>query len=91
MAEVKGIKETTDVVVAANTLVISIIKAFKGGFDVGDIKTIIEENAVTLKNAIEGVGEVPAELKDLSLEEIIQLIGTEGTFLPELLKVILGK
>lgn len=84
MAESKGIKETTEVIVAFGDAAILVGGAIKTCGK--DPKAIAEYIAAELmktpatiddfKAAFEGIREVPAEVKDLSLSEIMQLSRT---------------
>lgn len=76
----KGIKETKEVVDAAVAIALVVIKHAKDGFQVGkDSAAIVGEllsnddvKAVIAK-AVDGIKEVPAEIKDISGEEGVEL------------------
>lgn len=68
-----GIKETKDVLVAVNKLAVDTIKAAKDGLDLSDLSVLVGA-LDEIKNAVEGAGEISAEMKDLSREEAQQLM-----------------
>lgn len=68
-----GIKEVSEVVKAVNKLSVDVIKGLKDGVQFDDIDIIIA-NIDSVKQAIEGVDQVGAELKDLDLNEIKELV-----------------
>jgi len=80
MAEVTGIKETRELLTALGDLSAVVAKAVKPGGQASDIAsriaaavvvnpTLIEE----IKTAADGISSIPAELRDLSLGEILEL------------------
>ena len=80
-----GIKETVDVLDAMGSLSVLIYKAQKDGGSAQEIGQRIATALMTspetinaLKAAADGIKDVPAELKDLSLTEILQLLATAG-------------
>ena len=69
----EGIKEIREVIEAANKLSCDVIKGLKDGVQFDDINIIIK-NIDSIKTAIEGVDKVGAELKDLDLNEVKELV-----------------
>ncbi|UOF77046.1 hypothetical protein [Caudoviricetes sp.] len=86
-----GIKETSEVIIAANELAISIVKAIKDGFSISDIPEIIKANFENVKNAIDGCGQVTTEVKELDTAEIGQLVALEVNYIPKIIEVLFNK
>jgi hypothetical protein len=78
MSEVKSIKETKELFKGLG-LIVKTAKAVAadGKVDFSDLSSVIElaKNSSVLVEAVKDVKEVPAELKDLSKEEILEIIG----------------
>jgi len=76
-----GIKELLEVLNAVEALSVDAIEHLKDGVGLDDI-SVLTENITLIKDAVDGVGEVPGELKDLDAEEIKQLLlkGTDMVF-----------
>lgn len=77
MSEVKSVKETKELLIGMGeaTKIIKLIA--KDGITAADlihIKTIAESLPV-MKDAVEGISEIPAELKDLDESEVLEIIG----------------
>lgn len=77
-----GIQETKDVMVALADLATIVIKAARGGGTVADVAERVKQAVQAcpalvqdLKAAVDGATDVPAELKDLSFAEGIELGG----------------
>lgn len=80
MAELKGIKETKELLTALGGLSTVVAKAVKGGGSASDISSRIAAAVIAnpllieqVKTAADGISEIPAEIKDLSLGEILEL------------------
>ena len=80
---------------AANEITILLITLLKDGFQVyKDFSAIFskiredESFRNVLKEAYTGIGKVPAEMGDLDMGEIVQLVGTQTGYLPRLLEAI---
>lgn len=73
MAEKIGLKETKEIIVAVKALAIDVIEGVKDGISMDDL-TILFKNMDKMKVAMEGVGEVGAEMKDLDMLEIKELV-----------------
>lgn len=72
------IKNLKEVLAAVNLLSCFVIKQVKDGIDLSDATALVsflmaEENQKMLKDAIDSIGQVPAEVKDLSLAEGMEL------------------
>lgn len=85
MAEVIGIKETLDVIRAASDLAVMVFRVQKGGGAPAEIARklvvalIANPNAInSLKEAADGIGQVPAEIGDLTMKEIFELVREAG-------------
>lgn len=89
-----GISETAEVLVALNELSLVIIKHARDGLNVADVPAIIIELMANdayksaLGRAIDGISAVPAEVKDLQLEEGFELAKTQFSYLPKLLEAM---
>lgn len=74
-----GIKETQELAIGAIALGFHIVKLLKDGFQAADVGALMlklqtdPEFAAKLKAAQENVGEVPKEIKDIDLNEGLQL------------------
>ncbi|MCK6470884.1 MAG: hypothetical protein L6Q38_02515 [Nitrospira sp.] len=84
-ANPKGIKESLEVLRACKDVAVLVYKAKKAGGSVAELGQRIAGLLMTnpqavqdLQNAAEGIGEVPAEMKDLSLLEAFQFIAEAG-------------
>jgi hypothetical protein len=67
------IKETKELLVAISGLSVSIAEKAKDGLSLTEIMAVLSENVENVITAISGISEVPAEMKDLSKEEIVEL------------------
>lgn len=88
MAEVVGVKDIKDVLKAVNLLSIFIIKQVKNGVDMTDATALVaflmaSENQAILKDAVAGISNLPAEIKDLSLGEGLELATMLIASIPE--------
>jgi hypothetical protein len=80
MGEPKGVKETTELLVALGGVSVAVALAVRAGGSPADIAGRIAARLMAnpalldgLKAAFDGISEVPAEIKDLSLGEILEL------------------
>jgi hypothetical protein len=97
MADEKGIKEITEVLEAAGALSVLVYKVQKGGGTPSEIGQRIaialmqNPDVITkLKVAADGIGEVPAEAKDLTMIEGLQLIAVAGKIAAECAVAVKG-
>jgi hypothetical protein len=77
MAE-KGIKEIVELLDGVKVLAIEAKQALAdGSIGMGDLKELLDlfSNVGVLTAAVQGVGEIPSEIKDLSGEEAQALVG----------------
>jgi hypothetical protein len=80
MAEVKGIKETKEVVEAALIIGLLVLKSMEDGkLSLGEgldiAKELLDkENREKFVVAAQGIKELPAELKDLSMDEVKEIV-----------------
>ena len=72
MAE-KGIKEILEILDAVDSLTVDAIVALKDGLSFDDIG-VVTGNLTKIKDAVDGVTEVGAELKDLDFSEVKVLV-----------------
>ena len=83
-----GIQETLDVLDAVQSLTVDAITAFKEhGVALEDI-TVVMTNLGKIKTAIEGIGQVPAEIKDVDLAELKVLINKAIDMVDAILKAV---
>jgi hypothetical protein len=75
-----GIKETKEFLDSSNDIIVTAIKVGKDGIDLGkDTQIIVEEMIANaefrshLGAAIDGMKQIPAEIKDLDFMEIVEL------------------
>lgn len=77
MSEAKGIKETKELFDGLALVAKSVKAVMKDGkVDLSDVGTLVElgKNIDVLSSAIDNIGDVPEELKDLDKAEILELI-----------------
>lgn len=91
MAEVMGVKETKELLVGVNELSIELIKHFKDGIQVADALAIVDDFKTNpdllaaIMAAKDNIQAVPAEVKDLSLAEGIELALAQAAYVPKLI------
>jgi hypothetical protein len=89
-----GIKETKEVLLAANELTLVIIRHVKDGVSVSDIPAIVSDLIASdsfklaLVDAVTGVTNVPAEIKDMDFSEGMELGKVELDFVPKVLEAL---
>jgi len=89
-----GIEETKEVLVASNELGLVIAKHVKDGPQATDIAAIAMELfgsdafKLALVKAIENVKQVPAEVKDIDLEEGLELAKLQLQYIPKFLEAL---
>lgn len=77
MSEVKSIKETKELFAGLGLVAKEVKGALADGkLDLSDLKFVLDlgKEHQVLVDAVQGVGEVPAELKDLDKEELLEII-----------------
>lgn len=96
MSEEKlGIKELKEALVGAQDLAVLIIKNLKDGLQLGkDVAAVVaellsnEELKASLAAAAEGISKVPAEVKDLEVSEVLDLVGSEVEQVKKILEAL---
>lgn len=89
-----GIQETKEVLIAANELTLVVIKHVKDGVAVSDIPAIVSEIIASdsfklaLVDAVKGVTNVPAEIKDIDLTEGMELGKVQLAYVPKILEAL---
>lgn len=84
-----GIKETKEALVGVNELAVLLVLRLKDGAGFDDIMAIWEklgndqEFKQKLSDAVKGISEVPAEVKDIDLNEGIDLARLQLDYLPK--------
>jgi hypothetical protein len=81
MPETVGIQQTKELMVALGDLSAVVAKAVKAGGQASEIGSRIAADLVTsptlvaeIKAAADGISEIPAEIKDLSIGESLELL-----------------
>jgi hypothetical protein len=88
---VAGIKETSELLEAVNHITIFLIRRLKDGADFKDAIAIYKKLAhdEEFKNMIEVAYNnsrvIPAEIKDLDYQEVIQLLSLQFKYIPEII------
>ena len=74
---VKSIKETKELLIGMGEATAIIKKIAKGGITASDLIHIksIADSLPILKDAVEGISDIPSELKDLDEVEVLEVIG----------------
>lgn len=74
----KGIKETKEILAAFEVIAVAVKKVMKDGkVDLADAAVLVELGAAfpVLAAAFEGIKEIPAEVKEIRVEEALELVG----------------
>jgi hypothetical protein len=93
MAEKKGVKEISELIIGGFSLTGIFIKHLKDGFDPTDpVKIFLAIQAdPAFKEAIKGINSVPGEFKDIDMTEIFELSVLTLNEAKKLVLGILGK
>ena len=89
-----GVKETCDVISAANELAIIIIQHVKANPTPAGIPALVidlvsnEQFKKSLTEAIENISQVPAEIADISLTDTFQIMQTQLSYVPMVLSAL---
>lgn len=89
-----GIKETKEALIGVNELSLVLIKHLKDGAQLTDIMAVVDdlknnpELLEKLKAAKEGIEQVPAEAKDISLIEAGELLMTQVGYVPKIIAAL---
>jgi len=92
-----GIKETRELLVAVNELVIFLIHLLKDGVQGTDFidlyKKVTEDDAfrIMLLEAYSGIRSVPSEMKDIDVYEAVALSSLQLSYLPRIIEQIKDK
>lgn len=84
------VKETNEVLIAVNDLTLELINVFHDGAQLTDITAILsyissnEDVKKALLAAYENISAVPTELKEISLEDGLDLAATQISFVPKI-------
>ena len=91
MSEERGIKETKEMMKAINELAMFLIDRFKDGVQMADFVKFYSammmdsEMKAMVKKAYDGYEAIPAELKDIDLEEASELISEQISMVPKII------
>lgn len=90
--EAQGIKETKEALIGAVALAVVVIKLSKDGLAMDDLSALVAkfvsdpEFRAKLEEGAKGIEKVPAEIKDISFAEGLEL----AAVLPQLLEALKG-
>ena len=88
------IKETKDALVGINELSILLITLLKDGISLNDFSVLFEKVVkdeafkAKMEEAYNGIAQVPQELQDLSLSEIIELATLQVGYVPKIIDAL---
>lgn len=88
----EGIQESKDLLVAVNEVSIHLVKLMKDGVQLEDaaalMALVVADGDLKLKlfAAYENAQKIPAEMKDLSLQEGLELAGIQVSYVPRLVE-----
>lgn len=89
-----GIKETNEILIAANEVGLLAVKRLKDGFGFDDFQAFYAafvndaEFKAKLQAGWENMGEVPTEIKDIDFAEGGQLVMTQVSYIPKYLEAL---
>ena len=89
-----GIKETKEALIGANKLSVLMMRRLKDGVGIDDAFAIYDklktdtEFRQALVDAYQGIEKVPAEVKDLDLNEAVELIGVQVSYVPKMIEAL---
>lgn len=82
-------KETKEVLVAVNDLALELVNVFKDGVQLSDVTALLthissnEAVKASLYAAYENISKVPAEVKEITLEDGLELASVQLGFIPK--------
>lgn len=91
-----GIKETKEVLEAGHAVTLEIVKLTKDGIQVTDAITLATDLLMNpafkekIVAAIENIKQVPAEIKDLDVMEIVEITKYEFENIPKIIEALKG-
>lgn len=89
-----GINETKEALVAVNEIALHIVKLLKDGFQASDVVAFFDvlkndpEFSAKLLAGFNGIGKVPAEIKDIDINEGMDLLMCQVGFVPKFLEAL---
>lgn len=92
--EKMGVKETKEIIVAANEITMLLLRHFRDGIQVSDFADIFaeistsEEFKSALFQAYEGFSKIPSEMKDIDVNEAIELSSLQLSYIPKILETL---
>ena len=84
------VRETKEVLKAMNEITLFLIEALKDGVDFSDFVdfynkvTKDQKFSILLRDAYDGMGEIPEELSDLDMREGLELIQLQLDYIPKI-------
>ena len=90
----KNIKETKEMLEAANSLIVYLLAQFRDGVQFEDFLSLYQHLTVDpvfkqkMLSAYLGVNQIPAELKDLDVGEIVELTSLQLGYIPKILDAL---
>ena len=90
----ESIKELKEVVEAVNEVSLVLVKLLKDGVQLVDAVSLVDQvitNAelkAKLVAATEGISKIPSEVKDIDLQEVLELASLEIVFVPKLVAAL---
>jgi len=86
------IKNTKEILVAANEIGLVVAQALKDGAQMSDAMVVVGKIMGDLQGkvgaAISGASEVPAEIKDISVNEVVELVALQLEYVPKFVNVL---
>jgi len=86
------IKNTKEILVAANEIGLVVAQALKDGAQMSDVMVVVGKIMGDLQGkvgaAISGASEVPAEIKDISVNEVVELVALQLEYVPKFVNVL---
>jgi hypothetical protein len=87
-----GIKESKEALIAVNALAVFLVEQFKDGVQFSDFMElyakVMSDDLFKQKmmDAYVGVSQIPAEMKDLDVQEIIELTSLQLSYVPKIIE-----
>jgi len=86
------IKNTKEILVAANEIGLVVAQALKDGAQMSDVMVVVGKIMGDLQGkvgaAISGASEAPAEIKDISVNEVVELVALQLEYVPKFVNVL---